>query len=170
MSLLKNALTRDRGGRIGAKTGRREGGTPRTKAVERGLVRRPLATVAKTATPFPKRHGSPWRYSAFQRLVWKPMIRDAIKAWKREQTRPEPFSGLTCHDLRHTAASLMRQAGMPAELVAERLGHSDGGALLLRTYRHVRDGETRAALDAIGFGLRAAALTPEGEKARAGVC
>lgn len=25
---------------------------------------------------------------------------------------------------------------MPAELVAERLGYGDGGALLLRTYRH----------------------------------
>jgi hypothetical protein len=34
--------------------------------------------------------------------------------------------------------------------VAGRLGHADGGALLLRTYRHVRPGETRAALDAIG--------------------
>ena len=44
----------------------------------------------------------------------------------------EPFCGLTCHDLRHTAASLMRQAGMPAELVTERLD-ADGGALLLRT-------------------------------------
>jgi integrase len=67
------------------------------------------------------------------------------------------FSGLTCHDLRHTATNLMREAGMPVELAAERLGHGDGGTLLLRTYRHVRAGETRAALDAIGHGLRAAA-------------
>jgi hypothetical protein len=87
------------------------------------------------------------------------MLRDATHAWNQEHTStPEPFTGLTCHDLRHTAASLMRQAGMPAELVAERLGHADGGALLLRTYRHVRVGETRVALDAIGPALRAAAL------------
>jgi hypothetical protein len=52
----------------------------------------------------------------------------------------------------------MREAGMPVELAAERLGHGDGGALLLRTYRHVRVGETRAALDAIGYGLRAARI------------
>ena len=97
------------------------------------------------------------------------MLRDAIKAWHAEKKTPEPFSGLTCHDLRHTAVNLMRQAGMPVELAAERLGQRDGGALLLRTYRHVRVGETRAALDAIGFGLRAAALTSEGEEARAGV-
>jgi hypothetical protein len=51
----------------------------------------------------------------------------------------------------------MREAGMPVELVADRLGHGDGGALLLRTDRHDRAGETRAALDAIGTGLRAAA-------------
>jgi integrase len=91
------------------------------------------------------------------------MLRDANKAWEREEATREPFSGLTCHDLRHTAASLMRQAGMPAELVAERLGHADGGVLLLRTYRHVRTGETRTALDAIGHGLRAAALVTDEE-------
>lgn len=133
---------------------------------ETALVREQLlARAPGTPLVFPKRHGSPWRYSAFQRLVWKPMLRDAIRAWKREHPRmPEPFSPLTCHDLRHTAASLMRQAGMPAELVAERLGHADGGALLLRTYRHVRADETRVALDAIGHGLRAAAVsTDEGE-------
>jgi hypothetical protein len=48
--------------------------------------------------------------------------------------------------------------GLPGENgLTERLGHADGGALLLRTYRHVRAGETRAALDLIGYGLRAAA-------------
>lgn len=129
-----------------------------------------LARTPGTALVFPKRYGSPWRYSAFQRLVWKPMLRDAVRAWKREYPgTPEPFSGLTCHDLRHTAATLMRSAGIPAELVAERLGHADGGALLLRTYRHVRAGETRAALDAIGAGLRAAALSTDGEEAGAAV-
>jgi integrase len=129
-----------------------------------------LARAPGSALVFPKRHGSPWRYSAFQRLVWKPMLRDAASAWKKDHPAGnEPFSGLTCHDLRHTAASLMRQAGMPAELVAERLGHSDGGALLLRTYRHVRAGETRAALDAIGQGFRAAALARDTEEAGAAV-
>ena len=126
---------------------------------ETQLLREQLLARAPGQLVFPKRHGSPWRYSAFQRLVWKPMLRDAIKSWEGEKETPEPFSGLTCHDLRHTAVNLMRQAGMPVELAAERLGQGDGGALLLRTYRHVRIGETRAALDAIGFGLRAAALS-----------
>jgi integrase len=66
------------------------------------------------------------------------MIRDAAKAWTEERATPSPFDGLTPHDLRHTATILMLQAGMPVELAAERLGHADGGAPLLRTYRHVR--------------------------------
>ena len=122
-----------------------------------------VARAAGTSLVFPKRHGSPWRYSAFQRLVWQPMLRDAVKASQREKDTPEPFSGLTCHDLRHTATNLMREAGMAVELAAARLGHADGGALLLRTYRHVREDETRAALDTIGYGLGAAALSDEKE-------
>ncbi len=41
------------------------------------------------------------------------------------------------HLLRHTAGSLMALAGMDPVVAAERLGHSDGGALFLRTYRHL---------------------------------
>lgn len=123
---------------------------------EVALVREQLiARAPGTRLVFPKRHGSPWKYSAFQKLVWKPMLRDATKAWSEEQDTPAPFSGLTCHDLRHTATTLMREVGMPVELVAERLGHRDGGALLLRTYRHLRVGELHAALDALEGGLRA---------------
>lgn len=50
---------------------------------------------------------------------------------------------------------------MPAELVAERIGHADGGALGLKTYRHVRCGETRASLVWLGHGFRAAARAGE---------
>jgi len=137
---------------------------------ETQLLREQLvARAAGSTLVFPKRHGSQWSYSSFQKLVWRPTLRDAAEAWSRERGAQEPFSGLTCHDLRHTAASLMRQAGIPAELVAERLGHADGGALLLKTYRHAREGETRAALDALGHGLRAAARPTAEEKADAAV-
>lgn len=43
------------------------------------------------------------------------------------------------HDLRHTAASLMLQQGIPAKVVQERLGHSDI-SLTLNTYSHVMPG------------------------------
>jgi integrase len=42
------------------------------------------------------------------------------------------------HDLRHTAATLLIRQGVPAKLVADRLGHSDPG-FTLRVYTHVFD-------------------------------
>ena len=53
------------------------------------------------------------------------------------------FDGFTFHMLRHTAASLMALAGMDPAVAAERLEHSDGGALLHKTYRHLYEGEKR---------------------------
>jgi hypothetical protein len=51
------------------------------------------------------------------------------------------FDGFTFHMLRHTAASLMALAGMDPAAAAERLEHSDGGALFHKTYRHLYEGE-----------------------------
>ena len=54
--------------------------------------------------------------------------------------------------LRHTAGSLMALAGMDPAVASERMGHTDGGALFLRTYRHLYEGEKRvqaARLDAL---------------------
>jgi len=53
------------------------------------------------------------------------------------------------HWLRHTAISLMCRAGMKPELVALRVGHSDGGALILKRYRHLFPSEVKAAVDLI---------------------
>ena len=39
------------------------------------------------------------------------------------------------HELRHTAASLMSQAGIPIETIADQLGH-DGTRMTLLVYRH----------------------------------
>src|SRR5438105_15760619 len=49
------------------------------------------------------------------------------------------------HWLRHTAISLMARAGMKPELIAERVGHRDGGGLIYRCYRHLVPSEIRAA-------------------------
>lgn len=107
-----------------------------------------LTRAPRTSLVFPKRHalgGATAPSTDSYGNPWSVTPRGRGPASGR---RGGPFTRLTCHDLRHTAASLMRQAGMPAELVAERLGHADGGALLLRTYSHVRPGDTRVALDA----------------------
>jgi integrase len=50
----------------------------------------------------------------------------------------------TPHMLRHTCATLLRQAGVPDRLAMEQLGHSSLGVLQL--YSHVANGELRTAM------------------------
>lgn len=73
---------------------------------------------------FPTLGGKVYSNSGF-RKVWTP-ARDAAG-----------LEGFKFHWLRHTACSLMAQAGMKPEVIAERVGHSDGGALIYRRYRHL---------------------------------
>ncbi|MGH3048839.1 MAG: tyrosine-type recombinase/integrase [Gaiellaceae bacterium] len=56
---------------------------------------------------------------------------------------------LTFHDLRHTGASLMIAAGCNVKVIAERMGHADGGALVLRRYGHLYKGAHREAAIAL---------------------
>lgn len=109
----------------------------------------------RSAFVFPRPLGSPWSQRGhFRTDVWLPALEAADIAWRRERdTSVSPYPGLTMHELRHTAISLMREAGVPAEYIAQRVGHSDGGALLMRTYRHTRRAEIRRALDELGTGL-----------------
>jgi integrase len=122
---------------------------------EVALVREQLlARAPRTTLVFPTRTGRPWRYGHFHELVWSKARKAAETAWARERPRePNPFGGLRLHALRHTAATLMREANLSPELAAARLGHGDGGALLLRTYRHVEADALRAAMDSIGGSL-----------------
>jgi integrase len=56
------------------------------------------------------------------------------------------------HTLRHSAASFLAAAGVPASDIAAQLGHADGGALALRVYVHpLEENRRRAAahLDAV---------------------
>jgi integrase len=134
---------------------------------EVGLLREQLLDVYSrlgTETPFvfPKPHGGQWRYGHFHEDVWAPAKRDAITAWRREhgadpddETAPTPFDGVTLHTLRRTCVGWLRASQLPVEVIAQRLGHNDGGATLLRHYRYVREGESRSALDRLGAGVRA---------------
>lgn len=47
------------------------------------------------------------------------------------------ISSLDHHDLRHLFATRCIESGVPAPTVAEWLGHSDGGTLALKTYKHL---------------------------------
>ncbi len=116
----------------------------------------------RTRYVFPKPLGSRWRYGHFHEDVWSPARRDAAAAWRREHgcdqgdpAASTPFDSITLHSLRRTCVGWLRASALPVEVIAQRLGHADGGATLLRHYRYVREGEVRAALDSLGRGVRA---------------
>ena len=69
--------------------------------------------------------------------------------WLRRTFRPALVEAgivdLHWHDLRHTTGSWLRQAGVPEEMVAEILGHSNVD--MTRRYSHVDGHHRRTALD-----------------------
>lgn len=71
-------------------------------------------------------------------------------AWlKRAFSQRVKLAGLPMirvHDLRHTAASLMLAAGVPAKVASERLGHSSI-AITPDTYSHVMPAPEQDAAD-----------------------
>jgi integrase len=103
-----------------------------------------LARAPGTPLVFPNAKGEQWNRSRFGELAWKKSVEAAAKS-DREQNgvRPSMFDGFTFHVLRHTAGSLMALAGLDPAVASERMGHTDGGALFLRTYRHLYEGEKR---------------------------
>lgn len=122
------------GARVGTKTraGRRtvDVGPVTLKLLrEQQLARTPSAE----GLFFPNRAGAPWNSHNFYARVFKPAA--------CHLGRPE----LTFHDLRHTGASLMIAAGCHVKVIAEQMGHADGGALVLRRYGHLYKGARRQA-------------------------
>ena len=101
------------------------------------LLREQLLARARGAQAvFAARSGKRYTKSAFNEHVWYP----ALKAVGLK-------GELRFHDLRHTAISLQARAGIPAEVIAERVGHSDGGALIRKRYRHLYPGEAASHVE-----------------------
>jgi len=85
-------------------------------------------------------NGEPWKQNHIHRRVMKPAV-------KRAGLRPST----TTHDLRHSYASWLLQAGESIVTVAERLGHSSA-TMVLKTYGHVvpdQEDRTRQAIDGL---------------------
>jgi integrase len=110
------------------------------------LAEQLVARSAGTTIVFPRAGGrgakpGRWDKGDFYARVWHPARDAAAREWRDDHDLPEdevtPFSGLVPHDLRHTAISLMAAAGMRPETIAARVGHKDGGNLILRRYRHL---------------------------------
>jgi integrase len=121
------------------------------------LAEQILLSPPSTPEVFTRPGGTAWSRQGFYDDVTAPTRELAVASWRRHQglgdEAPTPFDEVTNHKLRHTAITLMRQRGLQVELIAQRVGHNDGGALILRRYRHVGTNELREALDSIGSSL-----------------
>lgn len=80
--------------------------------------------------------GAALNRTTFNALTWRPA---------REAAGLDDDRVHGCHMMRHVYASTLIARGIDVRTVAEYLGHSDGGALVLRTYSHLLpDAEDRA--------------------------
>lgn len=106
-----------------------------------------LVRPAGTRLVFPNEKGGTYSKSGL-RAVWLPALLAAGLAHEETNGKGRTIivADFRFHWLRHTAISLMARAGMKAELIAERVGHNDGGALIYRRYRHLFPSEVREAV------------------------
>lgn len=61
---------------------------------------------------------------------------------------------ITHHDLRHLFATGCIEAGVDVPTVSRWLGHSDGGALAMKTYGHLRREHSAAMAQRVTFGKK----------------
>jgi integrase len=112
------------------------------------LAEQLVARSPGTPIVFPRAGGQHGRYrpgrwdkADFYTRVWHPAREAAGHEWRADHElpawAPTPFDAIVPHDLRHTAISLMAAGGMRPEVIAVRVGHKDGGRLILERYRHL---------------------------------
>jgi integrase len=99
---------------------------------EQLLARRP----SPDGLVFPSPDGRMWRPDNFRHRVFTPAARRA------------GFEGVTFHDLRHTYAALMVEAGAHAKYLQAQMGHSTI-TTTLDTYGHLFPDANRGVLDAL---------------------
>lgn len=126
---------------------RRRKGIPLAKVEAQMLREQMMARPAGSRLVFPTERGNVYSKSGF-RSVWVPALLAAGLAHVEQGAngKPATVADFRFHWLRHTAISLMAQAGMKPELIAERVGHKDGGALIYQRYRHLFPSELRDAV------------------------
>jgi integrase len=122
-------------------------GPPKTKKSTRtiDIDRTVLDTLDLTGEfVFENRNHNPIRIHGFHRRVWTPALVKAKKAGLAKKPR--------VHDLRHTCASWLIQAGVPTAVVQAHLGHENFGTTV-DTYSSVDRSNMRAAAVVIGHAL-----------------
>ena len=82
----------------------------------------------------------------FTKTSGKPLDPEKVTHNFTSIVRTAGLKGVRLHDLRHTHASLMLQAGVHPKIVSERLGHA-GVAITMDTYSHVLPGLQEGAAE-----------------------
>src|SRR5205085_8785104 len=77
-------------------------------------------------------------------------VRESQKAMNRA-AKLAGMERITHHDLRHLFATISIESGVDVPTVASWLGHKDGGALAMKTYKHLRDEHSVAAAKKVNF-------------------
>jgi integrase len=75
----------------------------------------------------------------FTRLDGSPIHPERFSSWFRQHVRAAGLPRIRLHDVRHSYATAVLAAGVPAKVVSERLGHS-AIAITMDTYSHVLPG------------------------------
>lgn len=114
-----------------------------------------LARAPGTTLLFPTVRGTAYSKSGFRKVFLRALFKAGFAHEEQIDGKKRIVADARFHDLRHTATSLMCMAGMRPEHVASRRGDSDGGALVLRLYRHLYPGEVAGAVAAIDAMLAA---------------
>lgn len=76
----------------------------------------------------------------------KPHYPDFITRWWSRFTKRKELKHIRFHDLRHTAATLLINQGVPAKVISERLGHADIRTTMNVYGKYTEEGD-RAASD-----------------------
>jgi integrase len=96
-------------------------------------------------------------FTAADGAPWTPHL--LTNRWRQLMSRL-PLPRIRLHDLRHTHATLLLQAGVPVKVVSERLGHTTI-AMTMDVYAHVLPAMDRDAATAIGTVLAPQSKGPE---------
>ena len=118
------------------------GGTKGTKNNRRRTI--PIIPPMRKLLLRVREHPSSVRYETVLRIkTCRKTLADACEA--------HGIQKLGHHDIRHLFATTCIEAGVDIPVVSSWLGHSDGGALCLRTYSHVRSEHSQHAAKLVSF-------------------
>lgn len=121
------------------------------KRAEQLLREQMLRRPAGCTLLFPTQGGLRWRLANFYADVWNPAVKASGVAPQTQDDKIVP------HDMRHSYASRLMEAGEHPAVVAEQLGHSDGGQLVLKVYGHLNQGSGRKAASTMDARMEASA-------------